>query len=297
MPKVSVIIPNYNHALYLKQRIESVINQTYQNFDIIILDDYSTDNSKEIIESYRLHSKVSNVIFNESNSGSPFKQWKKGVDLARGEYIWIAESDDWCELNFLEVLIVEIQGRPNVGICFSDSNWVDTKGNIGKDLSIHKKGFFKSGIVEIREGLINHNTIQNVSSALMKKEIVDRYINETVEYKSCGDWRLYIDILQNSDIVFVGKKLNNFRWYHNNTSNKATENGLWISEGVKILAFSNAYKANFSPRKLLSISKFWFNKSKNFTFSKRLQFQSTSIFYLSIFILKSLINKLSIRGK
>lgn len=73
-PLISVIIPNYNHALFLKQRIDTVLNQTFQDFEVIILDDCSTDSSREIIEQYRGHSKISNIIFNDKNSGGVFKQ-------------------------------------------------------------------------------------------------------------------------------------------------------------------------------------------------------------------------------
>ena len=75
---VSVIIPNYNHAKYLEERIDSVLNQSYKDFEVIVLDDYSTDNSKEVINKYAGHPKVSHIILNEENSGSTFKQWHKG---------------------------------------------------------------------------------------------------------------------------------------------------------------------------------------------------------------------------
>ena len=74
MPNVSVIVPNYNHEQYLQQRIESIVNQTYQDFELILLDDFSTDNSRDILNLYRNHPKVSKIVFNEKNSGSPFKQ-------------------------------------------------------------------------------------------------------------------------------------------------------------------------------------------------------------------------------
>ena len=76
---VSVIVPCYNHAPYLQARIDSIINQTYQNFELILLDDLSPDNSAEIILSYKNHPKVSHCIINEKNSGSTFAQWNKGL--------------------------------------------------------------------------------------------------------------------------------------------------------------------------------------------------------------------------
>ena len=91
---VSIIIPNYNHAKFLDERIQSVLNQTYQNFELIILDDKSSDNSVEVINQYKDDPRVSSIIINKDNSGSTFKQWYKGIEIAKGEIIWIAESDD-----------------------------------------------------------------------------------------------------------------------------------------------------------------------------------------------------------
>lgn len=69
-PKVSVIVPNYNHAPFLKDRLDSIFRQEFEDYEVILLDDCSTDGSREIIESYRDHEKVSHVVLNERNSGS-----------------------------------------------------------------------------------------------------------------------------------------------------------------------------------------------------------------------------------
>jgi len=102
MPIVSIILPNYNHAPFLEERLHSIFNQTFKDFEVILLDDASTDDSVAIMNKYAEDNKVSHFVINKKNSGSPFKQWKKGLELAKGKYIWIAESDDSCELNFLE---------------------------------------------------------------------------------------------------------------------------------------------------------------------------------------------------
>lgn len=99
IPSNSVIMPNYNHALFIKQRIESVPNQSYQDFELIILDDCSSDNSREIIAQYRQNPKVIRIIYNQHKSGCVFKQWINGVVKAKGEFIWIVESDDLLDIN------------------------------------------------------------------------------------------------------------------------------------------------------------------------------------------------------
>ncbi len=78
MPKVSVVIPNYNHAPFLDQRIQSVLAQTYQDFDIIFLDDASTDESQRVFSCYEQDPRIA-AHFNPVTSGTPFRQWNKGM--------------------------------------------------------------------------------------------------------------------------------------------------------------------------------------------------------------------------
>jgi glycosyltransferase involved in cell wall biosynthesis len=113
IPTVSVIVPNYNHARYLRQRIDSVLGQTYRDFEVILLDDCSTDESRSIISEYENHPKV-RIELNDKNSGSPFKQWNKGVRLAHGKYVWIAESDDYADERLLERLVSMLEEGPRV---------------------------------------------------------------------------------------------------------------------------------------------------------------------------------------
>ena len=105
MPQVSVIIPNYNYEKYLEQRLISIINQTYRDFEIIFLDDSSNDKSVLLAKSILANTNIPfEIHINEKNSGSPFEQWNKGLQIAKSEYIWIAEADDFCEYHFLEQL-------------------------------------------------------------------------------------------------------------------------------------------------------------------------------------------------
>ena len=120
---VSVIIPNYCHSKYLDERINSVLSQSYQNFEIIILDDCSPDGgaSRRVIEKYRSNPHVSHILYNDENSGSTFVQWNKGFSLAKGDYIWIAESDDSCDDRLLEALVALLDKSASISVAFCKS--------------------------------------------------------------------------------------------------------------------------------------------------------------------------------
>lgn len=259
MPEVSVIIPNYNHSKYLKQRIDSVLNQTYQQFELIILDDCSTDDSTVIIEGYRSHPKVKRIIYNDKNSGSTFAQWERGANAANGRWLWIAESDDYAEPNFLEELVKLMQSDEKVGIAFCASHWVDAEGTIQKDLSIYHQSFKRSGPAEVGQEMVKHCTIQNASSCLFDRKKLVKSIKNLKRYRACGDWVLYVRMLQHCNLAFTGQKLNYFRWYHANISNAAKET-LWITEGVDILDNIDTHKVKLLPEHFKWIVNFWRGK-------------------------------------
>jgi glycosyltransferase involved in cell wall biosynthesis len=265
MPAISVIIPNYNHAAYLRQRIDSVLEQTCQDFELIILDDASSDNSREIIESYRGNPRITHIVYNARNSGNTFRQWQKGISLAVGYYLWIAESDDWADRAFLSEMLATIEHNKNLGMTFCNSNWIDAGGNVKDSLSLDNTSFVRNGKDEIRSRLLRFNTIQNASSALMKTSLVKELFGRATSYKSCGDWYLYIRLLSKSDIAFCEKKLNNFRWYTSNVSNAAQSKGLWIKEGISILRDSKNILAGLSQNELTELFNYWLEQVKGLT--------------------------------
>ena len=121
MATVSIIVPNYNHSRFLEERLESIFSQTFQDFEVILLDDSSTDNSVEVLKRYATHPKVRELLVNDHNSGSPFKQWQQGFALSLGEYIWIAESDDYADKDFLATLVPALKANPQLGLAYCQS--------------------------------------------------------------------------------------------------------------------------------------------------------------------------------
>lgn len=230
MKKVSVIIPNYNHAAYLKKRIDSVLNQTRTDFEVLILDDNSQDNSKDIIESYSNHPKVSCILFNETNSGSTISQWEKGLNLANGDYIWIAESDDWADNNFLELLMKEMEKDEAVALAYCQSFDVAiNEVNLGSRLewtadfenNIWENSFCLEG-TDFLKYLFRKNVIPNASACICKKEVlVDALQNfkNHPPFKMAGDWFTWLIIAntENVKISFVKEHLNFFRKHEKST--------------------------------------------------------------------------------
>ena len=235
---ISVIVPNYNHAPYLRQRIESILGQTHQDLELILLDDCSTDGSREVMEQYRQHPKVSHIIYNEKNGGIPFRQWDKGIALARGEWVWVAESDDYCEPNFLESLLGATAHVPDCTLAYTTTWWVDEQGNrlfhngIGGEAETYTSRQF------IQRHMATSNGIANVSESIFRRSAYRP--SETARYEHmrlCGDWFFYVLLAEQGSVVMVETPLNYYRQHASNVSNTAESQGLTFLEGTEVLDY------------------------------------------------------------
>lgn len=230
-PLVSVIVPNYNYAPYLDVRMESILNQTYPHFEVIILDDCSTDDSLAVLEKYRSHPKVAKVIVNETNSGSPFKQWEKGIREASGEIIWIAESDDTCSLDFLATLVPLYVAHDAV-LTFCHSVLIDEQGQpfrenrqmhqVTSDVSMDGKAF-------IQQYLAFKNEVQNASCAIFSKQAAMAIDRHYMDFKGAGDWFFWIQLAERGPVSFASAACNHYR-LHRNTTRQVVRSGLEFQE-------------------------------------------------------------------
>ena len=204
MPKVTIITPNYNHARFLTRRLDSILAQTFQDFELIILDNASTDRSREVIEPFAKDPRV-RVIFNARNNGSTFKQWNLGLSHAKGDYVWFAESDDYAEPALLATLVDRLDRHPSVGLACCQSRVIDENDNILFDYlheleSCHQSDrwrtdYLNSGHDECIRYLFLFNTIPNASAVLMRRQH-ERAGGVPQDMHLCGDWMLYINIFQ-----------------------------------------------------------------------------------------------------
>lgn len=210
-PVLSIIIPSYNHCKFLPERLNSIYAQHFQDFELIILDDASSDGSVELIKKL-LKGKDYTLIVNIENSGSPFRQWEKGLQLAKGDFVWIAESDDSCSPAFISSIFPDLVNG-NVSLAFTRTLSIDGTG-ITKNSDYWPELFNRPFFAEtqlischafLHSFLSARNCIPNVSSVIFsindaKREVI-KAAQHAARFSFAGDWVFW------ARLVFVyGKK-------------------------------------------------------------------------------------------
>lgn len=227
---VTVIIPNYNHEPYLKERMETVLNQKFNVSEYIILDDASTDKSVSILNEYANQDNRIQFYPSDKNSGNTFIQWNRGVYFAKGKYIWIAESDDKADLILLRELIKPLENDPDVVLAYSQSfrmNAVDEINGTWKtftddlDKSLFENDFVMDGKEFIERFLIKKNVIPNASAVLFRKSMYEKIGSASENLKTNSDWLCWLKMLCYGKIAFISKPLNYFRYHSSSVIAKA----------------------------------------------------------------------------
>lgn len=301
MVKVSIILPNYNHAQYLQKRIDSILAQTFRDFELIMIDDKSTDNSAQVLEEYADIPQVTHLIFNKKNSGGPFGSWQTGFDLAQGEYIWIAESDDWADPLFLEQTVARLDANEKVGIAYTDSYIVNEEGKIEgnwkgfKNLKFNTQkwnsDYHRTGLTELLENLLVFMTINNMSACLIRRTALPD-MTEIIKLKGAGDWLFCGLILLKHEVEYIAKPLNNYRTHAQNVTKENDKSGLLLIENMKfytiILNQLKAMKIDYSCTEFQILDRFLFKygTTPNISREKKKHIRKAMLEISTIFFLK-----------
>lgn len=219
-PKISVVIPNYNYARYLPERIASILQQTYRPYEIIFLDDCSSDDSVQVAREVLAKSDIPyRIVENTVNRGC-YAQWLAGISLCKGDLVWIAEADDECSPHLLEKLVPSFSDE-DVVLAYSQSRRIDGKGNvITPDYLDHTdaisrskwhRSYVRKGQDEIRDTLAIKNTIPNASAVLMRRPNLEMVKERLTQHKNAGDWLTYVHLLENGSLYFCADILNSHR--------------------------------------------------------------------------------------
>ncbi|HMP84447.1 MAG TPA: glycosyltransferase, partial [Verrucomicrobiota bacterium] len=243
-PLVSVLVPNYNHERFLPQRMDSILAQTFRDYELIALDDCSTDNSREVLSRYAQKTRM-RLQFNERNGGTPFKQWQLGASLASGKYLWIAESDDYADPRLLEVLVSRLESNPAVGLAYCQSYAVDEHNHVSGtwehwtrpvDATRWRQDFVNRGPDEVARYLVQRNTVPNASAVVVKKDLLIRAVQGAERMRLAGDWWTWVRVLLESDVAFVAEPLNYFR-SHGRSTRDTTKLATACAEEFSIQAY------------------------------------------------------------
>ncbi|OOO23284.1 glycosyl transferase family 1 [Agrobacterium salinitolerans] len=230
---VTAIVPNFNHARYLPQRLDSILAQTYPLIDILVLDDCSSDDSRLIIDSYvkRFPERIK-AIYNTVNSANVFHQWQKGHSQAKGDLIWICESDDFCEPTFIERTINTFRD-PSVMLAFGRTQFVNEEGDYFAGLDQYREesepGIWDGRTVRpaaqwFRGGFGVKNVIANVGGSLWRRSDIPNEVWEKARsFKIMGDWYLYSVIAAGGQIAYEPSAVSYFRIHRSNTSGKSAQ--------------------------------------------------------------------------
>jgi glycosyltransferase involved in cell wall biosynthesis len=237
---VSVVVASYNHADFLIRRMDSLVNQTYQNIEIIVIDDCSPDGSVEILKRYEDHPKV-NLVIREENSG-----WvavsNQGIELASGEFIIFANCDDACDLRMIERMVQAMHHHPSAGIVFCRSLLVNEQDTtLGNDFDIRESSFrsrcVKDTLLnrdEMARFLLHSCVIPNLSAALFRRDCFSVIGNLSSAYRVCCDWDLFFRIVSEYDVAYITEPLNYFR-QHETTIRSATKDRVVYEEYFRLL--------------------------------------------------------------
>ncbi len=245
--KVSVIVPNYRHARYLEQRLRSIFNQTLRPYEIIFLDNASPDDSVEVARRLSRESPVPMKIFvNDRNNGSTFRQWMKGLSVATGDLVWIAEADDACHPQLLERLVPEFYD-PGVVLAYCQSAIIGPEGELLSDHFLEytddlsydrwRSPFSVPGHEEVELALSQKNTIPNASAVLFRRPTeLPEFEDELVNLRFAGDWLFYAMQLRGGNVSYVPEVLNLFRRHPQTNTHQVMGEDTYVEETLHVRA-------------------------------------------------------------
>ena len=234
IPKLSVCMPVYNNERFLAEAIESIITQTYRDFECIIIDDRSTDRSREIIGKYA--AKDNRIIFsvNEKNLGLP-GNWNACLRAARGEYIKFLFGDDVLAVpHSLERYVTALDSGSGIALAASSRYLIDERSrviNISSDLL--GTGTSEGARVIIDNLIDQQNIIGEPSSVIFRKKQASRGFHE--KYRQIVDLEMWFHLLEQGEFLYIDEPLCSFRIHPGQATQRNFEQGLYFDDTSQLL--------------------------------------------------------------
>jgi len=210
MPKVSVCVPSYNYAHYIGECIRSVLSQTYTDWELVVVDNHSSDNTAEVVRSFE-DPRIRFFVNNE-NLGL-VRNWNRCVSLASGDYIAILPADDAYLPRMLERSAAMLDHHPNVGFTYSSYHMIDEHGRLVKTRRQWDEDRIMSGEAAVRSNLIDAN-FAIPPTVLMRREHCLAAGGYDEAYRVIIDWLLYMRIALRTGAGYIAEPVSLHRYQH-----------------------------------------------------------------------------------
>ena len=236
-PLVTVITPLFNAQDFIGETIESVLDQTYQNWEMIIVDDCSTDNSRDIVKKYEAKESRIKLIELEKNFGGPARPRNVGLDISKGDYLAFLDADDVWLKNKLQVQINEMLVNnldfTSTDSKFIDDNSIDTIINKHKIIIFFKKIKRKATLSDVIKG-----SFISTSSAIVSKNFISKF-DENKDFIGVEDMYLWMKILNEKNVryKYIRDKLIKYRVSSTSLSERGVNQKQAIKANLCILKF------------------------------------------------------------
>lgn len=231
IPKVSICLPSLNTRPFLKERIRSILEQTYKNWELIILDSFSDDGSWEYFQ--KIAKKDDRIFIKQIPREGIYAGWNRCVGLARGEYVYIATSDDTMEPECLDKMISKLDKHPDCGICHCELKIIDENGNQHIDENWSTWKYFApdwTGKTVKRlapfDGLLHfglRTLYTSINQLLIRRSVFDRVGLFDTNWGTVGDFEWEMRAALVTNVIYIPEYLTSWR-RHSNQATRSTEN-------------------------------------------------------------------------
>ena len=215
--KVTVIMPCYNQAAYARESIESVLNQTYKNLELLLIDNFSTDGTCEIIKEYAKKDSRVHAIYHEKNMGFEYS-FNEGMEKATGEFISFTSSDDYWYPKKIEKQLDVLEKNPEYDVVHTDAQIIDGQG---KKCKMTMREYYylepKKATGDIFRTLSKKN-ICCCSSMFFRRKCLETYSKFDPVFKIVHDWWFNIKLSQKHKFFYIPGVLVDYRIHSTNTS-------------------------------------------------------------------------------
>jgi len=239
-PKVSIIIPAYNSEKFIKRAIQSVLSQTYKDFELIIVDDGSTDNTKEIVEEFQKKDPRIKYVW-EENSGGPARPYNLALKQCQGEYIAFLDHDDeWLPEKLEKQLAIfkKYEGKVNLGLVACEAYIADLSGNIKGKFNFKYDNLLGPENFDL---FFKMWGVSSLSCVVIRKEVFEKVGNFDENFKVAADIDIYLRILKNYYFYFLKESLVNYTQSDSSLSNEQ----FWIRQMPEYEYLLQKYEEDF----------------------------------------------------